>query len=82
MFAGKLTTINDVITAMNMNLKNLQPDCCYTLENLVGKKAWKRTHKSHRLQLGIEFKALAKAGGLPVVWAGRTPCNKQLYQLK
>ena len=82
MFNGRLITINDVLIALQMNLPNLDHNRCYRLAELVGKKAWKKTHKSHRIQLGIEFRKAAAAGGLPVQWAGTTTCNKQLYTLR
>ena len=40
------------------------------------------TQKGHRTQLGIQFKALALGGELPVRWVDRKKDNSQLYELK
>ena len=74
-------TIDDVINAINANLPHLEFGEEYTLENLTGSEFWSHLSKGERTGLGIEFKAHAKATGVPVLWVGSTPTHKQLYQL-
>jgi len=77
-----ITTITDVVDAMNSNLQTLEQGQKYTLEQLVGKANWLSIHKGRRTRLGQAFKALATSGSLPVSYFDSTSSNKSLYQLK
>ena len=76
-----ITTIADVLDAMNSNLQTLEQRQEYALEQLVGEENWNTIPKG-RTRLGQEFKALAISGTLPVSYIRSTSSNKALYQLK
>ncbi len=80
--SSPLINIDDVVEAMHANWPHLQHDQEYKLEHLVGNARWLATHKSHRPQLGSQFKALVRRGELPVSWVRSKDDNNNVYVLK
>ena len=76
-----ITTVADVVDAVNANLSNLTQGELYSLEQLVGEGVW-NTIPNGRTSLGQAFKAHATSVTLPVRYVLTTNSNKTMYELR
>ena len=77
-----ITTVADVVDAVNANLSNLTQGELYSLEQLVGEGVWNTIPTGRRNHLGIAFKAHARSVTLPVRYVLTTNSNKTMYELR
>ena len=74
---------DDLVIQMVMNnIPELVRGKDYLAKDLIGKNVWSTHSTGSRIALGTVISDLAENRHLPIIFAGKTTSNKNLYQLE